>query len=360
MIQGKKVLIMAGGTGGHIFPALAVAEALIAQGIDVAWLGRAEGMEADIVAKAELPLLSIQVGGLRGKGLKRLFTAPWQLLRAWRQASRHLGQWRPNLVLGFGGYASGPGGMAAFLKRTPLCIQEQNAIPGYTNRILAKMAQKIFTAFPEVFNTSKTIVTGNPLRQSLLKLAPPKKRLANRTGPIRILVLGGSQGAKALNDIIPFALKPALNQGSIAVRHQSGNSHYATVLAEYRDIPNVEVMPFIDDMASAYDWADLVIARAGAATISELAAVGLASILIPYPQAVDDHQTKNAAYLEHAGAAQVIPQKNLTVAYLENSLALKFLQRDVLLTMAEAAYALGRKDATQMIVTACLGVLGAK
>lgn len=360
MIQDKKVLIMAGGTGGHIFPALAVAEALKGQGVDVAWLGRADSMEAEIASKAELPLFIIQVGGLRGKGLKRLFIAPWQLLRAWRQANRHLGQWQPNLVLGFGGYASGPGGMAAFLRRTPLCIQEQNTVPGYTNRILATLSHKIFAAFPNVFNTSKAIVTGNPLRQSLLQLAPPKKRLAHRTGPIRILVLGGSQGAKALNDIVPHALKSALNHGSITVRHQSGNSHYATVLAEYRDIPNVEVMPFIDDMASAYDWADLVIARSGAATVSELAAIGLASILIPYPQAVDDHQTRNAAYLEHAGAAQVIPQKNLTVAYLEHSLALKFSERKSLLAMAEAAYALGRKDATQIIVTECLGVLGAK
>ena len=172
--------------------------------------------------------------------------------------------------------------------------------------------------------------------------------------------MGGSQGAKALNDIVPHALKSALNHGSIMVRHQCGKNHYATVLAEYRDIPNVEVMPFIEDMAGAYDWADLVIARSGAATVSELAAVGLASILIPYPQAVDDHQTRNAAYLAHVGAAQVIPQRNLTVTYLENDLALKFSERKSLLAMAEAAYGVGRKDATQTIVTECLGVLGAK
>lgn len=355
----KKVLIMAGGTGGHIFPALAVAEALSAQGITVAWLGRAEGMEVDVVTKAELPLFSIKVGGLRGHGLKRLFVAPWQLLRAWYQASRHMRHWQPNLVLGFGGYVSGPGGVAAFLRRTPLCIQEQNAIPGYTNRILAKMALKIFAAFPDVFDTPKTIVTGNPLRQSLIQLAPPKARFADRTGRIRILVLGGSQGAKALNDIVPNALKSALNQGLITVCHQSGRSHYATVIAEYRDIPNVDVIPFIDDMAGAYDWADLVIARAGAATVSELAAIGLGSILIPYPHAVDDHQTKNAEYLEKASATRVIAQKNLTVSHLEQLLPIAFLDRKALLTMAEAAYAIGLKEATQVIVTECLGVLGA-
>ncbi len=351
---------MTGGTGGHIFPALAVSEALKSQGAEVAWLGRPQGMEAEIASKAQIPLLPIQIKGVRGHGLKRLFTAPWQLGRASYQASRHLHAWQPHLVVGFGGYTSGPGGIAAFLKRTPLCIQEQNAVPGYTNRILAKMACKVFTAFPSTFNTSKAIVTGNPLRQTLLQLESPQRRLTQRTGPIRILVMGGSQGAKALNEIVPMALKSALNHGSICVRHQSGANHYATVVGEYRDIPNVEVMPFIDDMAEAYAWADLVIARAGAATVSELAAVGLPSILIPYPHAVDDHQTKNAHYLGQKGAAQVIDQKHLTVHYLEELLALKFKERAALIAMAEAAYALGQREATQTIITECLGVLSAR
>ncbi len=354
-----KVLIMAGGTGGHIFPALAVAQALIAKGVEVAWLGRSEGMEADIVVKAGLPLFAIQVGGLRGRGWQRWVLAPWQLLRALGQALRHMHAFRPELVLGFGGYASGPGGLAAFLRRTPLFIQEQNAVPGYTNRILAKMARKVFSAFPGAFKTNaKICISGNPLRQSLLQLAEPKVRFADRKGPLHILVMGGSQGAKALNEAVPKALKIALNEGRVLVRHQSGLRHYENTRAAYATINGVEVMPFIDDMAEAYDWADLVIARAGASTVSELAAVGLASVLIPYPHAVDDHQTKNAAYLASSGAAKRIAETN--IQGLEGLLTPAFLDRNALYTMATAAYALGRKDATECIVQQCLGVLSAQ
>ncbi len=345
----KKVLIMAGGTGGHIFPALAVAQALIARGVDVAWLGRAEGMEADIVTKAGLPLFTIQVGGLRGHGWQRLVLAPWQLLCAVKQAWQHMQHWQPDLVFGFGGYVSGPGGVAAFLRRIPLFIQEQNAIPGYTNRILAKMAKKVFVAFPGAFKDSaKVEISGNPLRRSLLQLLDPKTRLGARQGPVHILVMGGSQGAKALNEAVPEALKTALNEGTVRVQHQSGQRHYDAVVAAYANISGVEVMPFIDDMAAAYNWADLVIARAGAATVSELAAIGIASILVPYPHAVDDHQTKNAAYLERSGATRVIAEKNS--ANLEKLLTPAFLQRENLLNMATAAYALGRKEATHIIV----------
>jgi UDP-N-acetylglucosamine--N-acetylmuramyl-(pentapeptide) pyrophosphoryl-undecaprenol N-acetylglucosamine transferase len=265
------------------------------------------------------------------------------------------------LVLGFGGYASGPGGVAAFLRRTPLFIQEQNAVPGYTNRILAKMAKKIFIAFPDAFKATTTVkISGNPLRRSLLQLSDPETRLGPRQGPVHILVMGGSQGAKALNEVVPKALKTALNEGTIQVRHQSGQRHYDAVIAAYANINGIEVTPFIEDMAAAYNWADLVIARAGAATVSELAAIGLASILIPYPYAADDHQTKNAAYLEKSGATQVIAEKEGAVIGLEAVLTPAFLQREALLTMAQAAYSLGRKDATQIIVEECLGVLGAK
>jgi UDP-N-acetylglucosamine--N-acetylmuramyl-(pentapeptide) pyrophosphoryl-undecaprenol N-acetylglucosamine transferase len=346
----KRVLIMAGGTGGHIFPALAVAQALIARGVEVAWLGRAEGMEADIVTKAGLSLFPIHVGGLRGHGLRRLVLAPWQLLCAIKQAWQHMRQWQPNLVLGFGGYVSGPGGVAAFLRRSPLFIQEQNAVPGYTNRILAKIAKKVFAAFPGAFQDSTKIqISGNPLRQSILQLSDPKTRLSVRQGPVHILVMGGSQGAKALNEALPEALKTALNEGTIRVQHQSGSHHYNAVVAAYANINGVEVMPFIDDMAAAYNWADLVVARAGAATVSELAAIGLASILIPYPYAVDDHQTKNAAYLEKNGAARVIAEKD-SVA-LKTLLTPAFLQRENLLNMAVAAYSLGRRNATEVILT---------
>lgn len=352
-------MIMAGGTGGHIFPALAVAEALVAQGVEVAWLGRAEGMEADIVTKARLPLFAINVGGVRGHGWQRLLLAPWQLLRASKQAWQHIRRWQPDLVLGFGGYVSGPGGVAAFLLRKPLFIQEQNAVPGYTNRILAKLAQKVFVAFPDAFKGfAKVTISGNPLRQTLLQLTDPQTRLASREGPIHILVMGGSQGAKALNEAVPKALENALNEGIVRVQHQSGSRHYDAVIAAYANMNGVEVLPFIDDMAAAYNWADLVIARAGAATVSELAAVGLASVLIPYPHAVDDHQTQNAAYLEKGKGARVIAEKNITE--LDALLTTSFLQREVLFTMAKAAYALGRREATDAIIEACLGVLSAK
>ncbi len=355
----KKILIMAGGTGGHIFPALAVAEALTARGIEVAWLGRAAGMEADIVAKAGLPLFTIEVGGLRGHGWQRLLLAPWQLLRALKQAMQHMQRWQPDLVLGFGGYASGPGGVAAFLRRIPLCIQEQNAVPGYTNRILAKMAKKVFAAFPSAFAGNKKVtITGNPLRRSLLQLLEPQTRLGSRQGPVHILVMGGSQGAKALNEAVPKALKTALDADMVRVRHQSGQRHYDAAVAAYANMNGVEVLPFIDDMAAAYNWADLVIARAGAATVSEMAAIGLASVLVPYPYAVDDHQAKNAAYLTEGGAACVIAEKDS--ASLESILTPAFLKREALLGMAKAAYALGRKDATEIIVEDSLGVLGAK
>lgn len=355
----KKVLIMAGGTGGHIFPALAVAQGLIARGVEVAWLGRAEGMEADIVTKAGLPLFTIHVGGLRGHGWRRLVLAPWQLLCAVKQARQHMQHWQPDLVFGFGGYVSGPGGVAAFLRRIPLFIQEQNAVPGYTNRILAKMAKKVFAAFPGAFKDSARLkISGNPLRQSLLQLSDPKARLGTRQGPVHILVMGGSQGAKALNEAVPEALKKALNESTVRVQHQSGPHHYDAVVAAYANMNGVEVMPFIDDMAAAYNWADLVIARAGAATVSELAAIGLASVLIPYPHAVDDHQTKNAAYLEKNGATRVIAEKE--IAQLEALLTPAFLQRENLLNMAVAAYSVGRREATQIIIEECLGVLGAE
>ena len=359
----NKVLIMAGGTGDHIFPALAVAEALAAQGLQIAWLGRRDSMEAEVATKAGFPLLTIEVNALRGKGWQRLLLAPWQLLRAIQQAWQQMRHFQPNLVLGFGGYASGPGGIAAFLRRTPLCIQEQNAIPGYTNRVLAKLSKQVFAAFPEAFQKNKAIkITGNPLRQAVLQVASPKERFLNHSGPIRILVMGGSQGAKALNDILPAALMPLLQQEQVIVRHQSGVRHVDTVVAAYKDAPKdtVTVMPFIDDIAAAYEWADFVIARAGAATVSELAAVGLGSILIPYPYAVDDHQTKNAAYLEKVGAARIIAEKNCSIEILREIITQQLLDRNALYTMAEQAYAVGRKEATHAIVTECLGVLGGK
>ncbi len=356
-----KVLIMAGGTGGHIFPALAVAQALQQHQIEIAWLGNAASMEADIAQKAGFSFLEITVKGLRGKGWARRLAAPWQLLQALIQALQKVQQYKPDLVIGFGGYVSGPGGLASFLLRVPLCVQEQNAVAGYTNRILAKMARCVFAAFPTAFiDHPKIQITGNPLRKAILGIPAPEIRLAKRQGAVKILVMGGSQGAKAFNESLPQILSPLLKSGEIEVYHQTGVAQLEAVKAAYGDISSecLRVLAFIDKVEEAYAWADAVIARAGAATVSELAAVGLASVLIPYPHAVDDHQTKNAEYLAKAKAAYLLPQDQLS--QLEAVLKAHFLERALLFDMSVAAYALGHRQATQQIVSQCLGVFRGK
>ncbi|SFX03169.1 undecaprenyldiphospho-muramoylpentapeptide beta-N-acetylglucosaminyltransferase [Marinospirillum alkaliphilum] len=357
-MTGKQpVLLMAGGTGGHIFPALAVARLLQQSGYPVEWLGSSGSMEAERVPAAGLPFHALAVSGLRGKGYKKLFLAPFLLLRSVWQAMVILRRVKPCCVVGFGGFASGPGGIAAWLLGIPLSIHEQNALPGMTNRILARLARHVFTAFPQAFAHSgsirnKVICVGNPVRAELLQLAAPTLRYAQRTGPLRLLVIGGSLGAQVFNERLPQALSLLPPDAQLWVRHQCGAGRATSVQQLYQHgwpEGQVEVQDFIDDMAAAFDWADLVVCRAGALTVSELAAVGVASVLVPFPFAVDDHQTHNAHFLADAGAAVLLPQKQLSAASLAELLG-SLWQREQLVDMAEKARQLARPDAGEQLI----------
>ena len=350
-----RVLIMAGGTGGHVMPALAVAHELRAQGHSVCWLGTAAGLEARVVPAAGIELFTLPVAGLRGKGVWRYLSAPVGLLRALAQAIGLLRRLRPDAVLGLGGYAAGPGGAAAFLLRRPLLIHEQNARPGLTNRLLARLARRVLAGFPGVRLAGRQAeFTGNPVRAQLQGLPPPGERL---TQAPRLLVLGGSQGSQALNAAVPQALE-LLKQSGLPmpqVRHQAGPAHAAAVASDYaaRGVP-AAVDGFIDDMAAAYRGADLAICRAGALTVAELCAVGLGALLIPFPHAADDHQTANARYLAGAGAAVLLPQAQLTPARLAQLLGSLLADPAPRLAMANAAHGLARPDAAQRVAAACL------
>lgn len=353
----KRILIMAGGTGGHVFPALAIAEALRQQSIDVQWLGTSEGIEARLVPAAGISLHFMTISGVRGKGWQKKLLSPFKISVAVLQAIKLIHELKPQAVLGFGGYASGPGGLAAFLLNIPLLIHEQNATPSMTNRILAHMAKKIMQAFPHTFPASnKVILTGNPVRESILHLPSPDTRFQHRNGALRVLVLGGSGGALALNQIIPEVLK-RLPVGFCEIWHQSGRIHFDVTKKRYAELGvTAKLEPFINDMAEAYAWADIVICRAGALTIAELAAAGVASILIPFPFATDDHQTKNAHYLADKGAAVLLPQTQLQVQTLTDTLM--NLTRDALLEKSKKAYALRLADATPIVVKQCQTYLG--
>ncbi len=360
MTAAERVLIMAGGTGGHVFPALAVARWLRERGVEVTWLGTRRGIEARVVPAAGFPIEFISVGGLRGKGLAGWLLAPLHLSRALLQALAVCRRQRPGAVLGLGGFVTGPGGLAAWLLRRPLVIHEQNAVAGLTNRLLARLARRVLEAFPGSFPAGvATTVTGNPVRDDILVLPEPAQRFADRSGPLRLLVVGGSLGAQALNQTLPAALAALPADQRPDVWHQAGRDKDAPARAAYQasGIP-ARVEPFIEDMAAAYAWADLVICRAGALTVSELAAAGLGSILVPYPYAVDDHQTRNARYLSEAGAARLLPQHELTPARLAGVLETLFAAgRDGLLQMAEAARRLARPDATAVVAGTCLEVM---
>ncbi|MFO7604085.1 MAG: undecaprenyldiphospho-muramoylpentapeptide beta-N-acetylglucosaminyltransferase, partial [Gammaproteobacteria bacterium] len=291
MSAARHIMIMAGGTGGHIFPALAVAHELRQQGHRVTWLGTPHGMEARLVPQAGYAMEYISIQGLRGHGVARWLLAPFKLLGAILQALRILSRQRPHVVLGMGGFVAGPGGVASWLWRCPLVIHEQNAAPGLTNRLLARLATTVLQAFPN--SLPKARLTGNPVRDSISRLAPPEQRYAQRQDALRILILGGSQGALILNQIVPAALARVGAQPPLQIWHQCGERHLQATLETYADAGvHARVAAFIDDMAEAYAWADLVICRAGALTIAELAAAGVAAVLIPFPHAVDDHQTK--------------------------------------------------------------------
>ncbi|WP_123589441.1 undecaprenyldiphospho-muramoylpentapeptide beta-N-acetylglucosaminyltransferase [Salinisphaera orenii] len=353
------VLIMAGGTGGHVFPALAVAEALIARGARVSWLGTSAGIEARLVPERGLELHTIDVAGLRGKGALSWLTAPLRLLRAGGQALAVVRRLAPQLVVGMGGFASGPGGLAARLLRRPLLIHEQNAAAGLTNRGLARIATTVLQAFPDTFTGAEARTVGNPVRREILALPAPAARWAGRDGPVRLLVLGGSGGALAINERVPAALAQLAPAIRPVVRHQAGRTLDAARAAYAEHGVEGEVSAFIDDMAAAYGWADAVICRSGALTVAELAAAGLPAILVPYPFAVDDHQRANGRYLVEAGAAELIDQDTLTVARLAEAMRALCADRERLLARAESARAAAWPRATDDIADACFRTLEA-
>jgi UDP-N-acetylglucosamine--N-acetylmuramyl-(pentapeptide) pyrophosphoryl-undecaprenol N-acetylglucosamine transferase len=347
---------MAGGTGGHVFPALAVAELLRGRGAEVFWIGTRRGMEARLVPAHGFPMEWIDIEGLRGKGLGRIVTAPWRLLVALRQAAAILRRRRPAVVLGMGGFASGPGGVMSRVLGLPLIIHEQNRVPGLTNQWLSRIARRVFEAFPGSFPPARGAeASGNPVRAVIAALPPPDERVAGREGPPRLLVLGGSLGAKVLNETVAPAVATLAPGERPIIRHQAGELTLETARTAYASAGvEAEVTPFIQDMAAAYAWADLVVCRAGALTVSELAAAGVAAVLVPYPHAVDDHQTGNARYLSEAGAARLMPQGELTPASLGRVLADLLGDRARLLRMAEAARSRARADAAERIADACL------
>ncbi len=353
----NKVLIMAGGTGGHVFPALAIANALQSRGVTVSWLGTRRGLEADVVPKAGFPIDWISVQGLRGKGLFGWLMAPVKLLRALTQTWQVFSRRQPDAVIGLGGFVTGPGGVVAWLRQRPLVIHEQNAIPGLTNRLLAKLADRVLEAFPGSFGGKVgAVCVGNPVREEILRLAPPEERFRLREGTFHLLVVGGSLGAKALNDVMPETIKRVESFLNINIWHQTGRNRAKEVKSAYRNVSiEHKVTEFIDDMAEAYAWADLVICRAGALTVSELAAVGVGAVLIPYPYAVDDHQTRNAMVLVDSDAAVLLPQTRLNAEILATELH-GLLSRERLLAMARAAYQQRKVDSVERVVQTCYEV----
>ncbi len=347
-------LVMAGGTGGHIFPGLAVAQALRAQGWQVHWLGAPASMESRLVPPRGFAFEAITFSGVRGKGVATLALLPVRLLRACWQSLQVLARVRPDVVLGFGGYISLPGGLMAWLRRTPLVLHEQNSVAGAANKVLARLARRVFCAFPQALAGAQHV--GNPLRAEFLQQALPEQRFAARCGPLQILVLGGSLGAQALNQIVPQALAQLGAAERPVVVHQSGEQHIEALRNTYAQAGvQAELTPFIDDTASAMARADLVICRAGASTVTEIAAVGAAALFVPFPAAVDDHQTHNARFLADQGAAWLMPQSTLTAQSLAQWL--QTCDRPTLLRHAQAAKAMQNLQATAAMVAACQEVL---
>ncbi len=358
-LDSRPILIMAGGTGGHVFPALALARLLRARSVEVVWLGTRRGLEARVVPAERIPIEWLSVGGLRGKGLGTLLAAPFRLALALSQALRIMWRHRPLAVVGLGGFVTGPGGIAAWLTRRPLLIHEQNAVAGFTNRCLSHFAQEVLEAFPGSFGQGvRARAIGNPVRKDISGLPPPASRFAEREGAIRVLVIGGSQGATRLNAVVPFALarlKQTPGFPPIDVLHQAGERWIDAGRQSYASAGvRADVRPFIDDMAEAYSWADLVICRSGALTVSELAAAGVGAILVPFPAAVDDHQTHNAHYLVMEGAAVVIADRDLTAERLGDELQALCAGRGKLLAMAERARRLARPAAADELAASCL------
>jgi UDP-N-acetylglucosamine--N-acetylmuramyl-(pentapeptide) pyrophosphoryl-undecaprenol N-acetylglucosamine transferase len=353
------VLIMAGGTGGHIFPGLAVADALRACEIPVLWLGAAGGMEAKLVPARGIALQTVPVSGLRGKKLLARITAPWMVLRALFASIRILRESQPRSVISMGGYVAGPGGIAAWLLRKPLLVHEQNRIPGFTNRVLARLAKRVLAGFPDAFPArTHAEWTGNPVRSQIAALPLPVQRIGARENERpSLLVLGGSLGARALNLRVPEALALIPAEQRPAVLHQCGATHVEATRAAYAAAKvEARVEPFIEDMAQAYAEADLAICRAGALTLAELAAAGLGSVLVPFPYAVDDHQTRNAQGFVHAGAAELVQERDFDAARFAQRLQRLLGDRERLLAMAQSARKLAKPDAAATIAQRCLEV----
>ena len=351
----KTILIMAGGTGGHIFPGLAVAEEMRSAGWEVVWMGSRGGMEERLVAPHGYRTAWIRARAARGKGLLEKLLLPASLLLSFWESARHLLRLKPDVVLGLGGYVAFPGGMMASLLNRPLALHEQNAIAGLTNRVLARVSDKVMVAFPQALKGAEW--TGNPVRAPIAQIAPPEERYAGRQGPLRLLVVGGSLGAQALNEALPKAL--ALLEERPKVVHQSGEKHLEALMSHYRDAGvQGELVAFIDDMARRYAEADMVICRAGAVTIAELSAAGMASVLVPFPHAVDDHQTANARFLAERGAAVLLPQEQLNAQYL--AALIRSLDRAKLLEMARKARALGKPDAARVVARRCMELSAAR
>lgn len=351
----RSILIMAGGTGGHIFPALAVADVLRAEGWQVTWMGAPNSMEAELVPKHGYELAWVRFSGLRGKGLARKLMLPLNLLIALWQSAVALFRYRPDVVLGMGGYITFPGGVMAVLLRRPLVIHEQNSVAGLSNKVLAKLADRVLSGFPDVLKNAEWC--GNPVRDSIAALPDPQQRYSARSGVLNVLVVGGSLGAQAINECLPQALFCIPQEIEPKVIHQTGKKNFEEVQEMYRQAGiTAEVKPFLDDMAQYYAWADVVICRAGALTVAELAAAGVASILIPFPYAVDDHQTANARFLSEKGAAILLPQTELTARHL--AAVLQNMTRDKALSMAQAARALAQPAAAQRVAQVCRELAG--
>ncbi|NKF52364.1 undecaprenyldiphospho-muramoylpentapeptide beta-N-acetylglucosaminyltransferase [Shewanella sp. WXL01] len=351
-----KLLVMAGGTGGHVFPALAVAKHLADKGWQVRWLGTKDRMEARLVPQYGFDIDFIDIKGVRGNGLLRKLAAPVKIIRSIMQAKAVINEFKPDVVLGMGGFASGPGGVAAKLSGIPVVLHEQNAIPGLTNKLLSKIARKVLCAFPQTFDASlsNVEVVGNPIRQELVNLGEQKQISADEE--LKVLVVGGSLGAKVLNDTMPDAIAKLSVNHTVTVWHQVGKNNLDSVKERYQQLGQlaaVNAAEFIDDMEAAYRWADVVVCRSGALTVSELAAVGLPSILVPYPHAVDDHQTKNAAVLLDAGASFLMPQGELSADSLAEKLTQLAADRNELAQMGQKARQVAVVDATQRVADVC-------
>lgn len=356
----RPIMITAGGTGGHVYPGLAVARVLQDQNIPVVWLGTHKGLEARVIPEAGIEMAYLSVNGLRGKNIMTLVVAPIQLAKALFQSFGIMLKYKPAAVLGMGGFVAGPGGLVAALMGKPVVIHEQNAIPGLTNKLLSKVSKKILEGFPGTFAGKKnTVGIGNPVRQDIAALENPVHRLGDRWGHVNVLVFGGSLGAQALNEVVPMALGELAVDKRPEVRHQAGkNKDVATKeLYEKMDV-KATITPFIEDMAEAYEWADLVICRSGALTVAELAAAGLASIVVPYPYAVDDHQTANAKYLSEAGAAILMPQNDMTKESLSTLLETLCGDRNKLIEMSISARELAKPQATNQVAAICAELAG--